>query len=147
MDTDKLNKLALGYTWDNGIVTSPGKFEGESISTLYYYDAYLNGNGAVMEVSKEEREALGLHESDQWVYVAESNDGFVSLEFYMTQEQAEARDAEESEEEEEEQAEEDADPVYCPMCDSGDSSVLGTLGKRVYYRCTACGMDYSHIVN
>ena len=54
-------------------------------------------------------------------------------------------DYEENEEETEE--EQYSDPVYCPICDSGDSSVLGTLGKRVYYRCTACGMDYSHIVN
>jgi len=50
----------------------------------------------------------------------------------------------ENEEEEEEQNEQDTNPAYCPICDSGDSTVLGTLGKRVYYRCTACGMDFSH---
>jgi hypothetical protein len=92
MDKNELAKLAKGYTWRDGIIVSCGKFEGETLATLYYYDAYLNGNSTVMEVSKEEREALGLHESDQWVYVAESNDGFVSLEFYMAQEQADARD-------------------------------------------------------
>ena len=46
--------------------------------------------------------------------------------------------------EDDDQQEQDESPVYCPMCDSGDSSVLGTLGKRVHYRCNECGMYFSH---
>jgi len=80
-------EIRSGYTFSrNGIVTSPGKFEGESIATLYYYDAFLNGDGPVFEVSDEEKSAFDI--DSPFVYLAESNDGFVSLEFYETLKQA-----------------------------------------------------------
>jgi len=31
------------YTIENGIITNPGKFEGEPVYAPYFYDAYLNG--------------------------------------------------------------------------------------------------------
>jgi len=84
-------EIRSGYTFSrNGVVTSPGKFEGESIATLYYYDAYLNGGDTVFQVTDDEKSAFDI--DSPFVYLAESNDGFVSLEFYETLEQAELRD-------------------------------------------------------
>ena len=86
-------EIRNGYTFDRwGHVRNPGKFEGESIATLYYYDAYLNGGEVVFEVSDEEKQAFDIESS--FVYLAESNDRFVSLEFYDTRDEAEERDAE-----------------------------------------------------
>lgn len=83
-------ELRNGYTFNRyGIVTSPGKFEGETIATLYYYDAFLNGEGAVFEVTEEERKAFDISEETKFVYLHESNDGFVSLEYHDTREEAE----------------------------------------------------------
>jgi hypothetical protein len=80
-------EIRSGYTFSrNGIVTSPGKFEGETIATLYYYDAFLNSDDTVFEVSDEEKSAFGI--DSPFVYLAESNDGFASLEFYNTLEDA-----------------------------------------------------------
>ena len=94
--TATLELLKEGYTFDNqGIIRDPGKFEGKTLATLYYYDCFLNGDGVVMEVSEEERTAFDLAEDDKFVYLAESNDGFVSLEFYATREQAEEREGDE----------------------------------------------------
>jgi len=36
--------------------------------------------------------------------------------------------------------------TYCPICGSSQTWSIGTLGKIVYYRCAACGMDFSHTV-
>lgn len=89
-------EIRFGYTFTRqGIVTSPGKFEGESIATLYYYDCFLNGDGTVFDVSQEESEAFDIDK--KFVYLHESNDGFVSLEFYDFQEDAEKRESEEFE--------------------------------------------------
>jgi len=32
--------------------------------------------------------------------------------------------------------------VYCPICD-GNGVYLGALGKREYFRCESCGMEFS----
>lgn len=42
------------------------------------------------------------------------------------------------------QALQDENPSYCPICDSGDSQVLGALGLLVHFRCNGCGIEFSH---
>lgn len=91
-----LKELANGYNFNHGIITNPGKFEGESLATLYYYDCYLNGQGEVMQVSDEEKRVFNLSESDNWIYLAESNDGFVSLVYFEDEESANKYSYEES---------------------------------------------------
>lgn len=86
-------ELRYGYEFNrHGIVTSPGKFEGESIATLYYYDCFLNGGDTIFDVSQEESDAFDIQ--SKFVYLQESNDGFVSLVCFDFQEQAEAYQAE-----------------------------------------------------
>lgn len=33
--------------------------------------------------------------------------------------------------------------VPCPMC-YGDALLMGCLGRLVWYRCEACGVDFNH---
>ena len=46
--------------------STPGRYEGETAATAYFYEAYLNGDGeglddySLFSVSDEEREAFGL---------------------------------------------------------------------------------------
>lgn len=30
----------------------------------------------------------------------------------------------------------------CPLCNSTENTFLGTLGKKEWYRCQCCGIDY-----
>jgi hypothetical protein len=94
--TKKLAELRKGYTFNHSAITNPGKFEGEGIATLYYYDCYLNGGEGVFQVTDEERKEFKLSPTDKWVYLAESNDGFCSLVFFETEEAANKYEYEES---------------------------------------------------
>lgn len=95
MNKDDVKKEALriceeaGYTVKNGIIQNLGKFEREPIETVYFYDCMLNGDGAVMKISQAEKEAFELTISDNWVYVHEDSQGFVTLEYYVKQVDAE----------------------------------------------------------
>lgn len=89
----KLQAKNNGYELDSfGHIKNPGKFEGEHYSILYFYEGYLNGGDTVMELTEEEKAEYGINAN--FVYLAESNDGFLSLEFYDTREEAEKRDIE-----------------------------------------------------
>lgn len=99
--------------WDSG---GPGKFEGEGIATLYFYDAMMNGCGDShgsgeetvadsFDIGEEDREILGdLIPPDAAVAVLfHSSSGFETLEF-ATREEFDTWEAELDEEEEEEEA-------------------------------------------
>jgi uncharacterized Zn finger protein len=32
--------------------------------------------------------------------------------------------------------------AFCPMCNNESQNVLGVLGRKLYYRCECCGMDF-----
>lgn len=34
----------------------------------------------------------------------------------------------------------DYEPLYCIMCDS-ELVILGVLGKKIWYKCRACGLE------
>lgn len=63
-------------------ILSPGKFEGEHVSTLVFYDHYMNGghsyedgDSIVFELTEEERKHLG---NNSPLYVLRvTDDGFV----------------------------------------------------------------------
>lgn len=82
-------ELRYGYEFNrHGIVTSAGKFEGESIATLYYYDCFLNGGDVVFEITAEERQAFDIGIGYTHVYLGESDYGFVHLYFCTSEEEA-----------------------------------------------------------
>ncbi len=85
-------EIRSGYTFSrDGIVTSPGKFEGESIETLYYYDCFINGDGCIFEITTEEAEAFDI--DSPYVYLGETGDGFAYLVECETLEEAEDLEA------------------------------------------------------
>lgn len=80
----KLAELIEDHEWNpSGRVSSPGKFLGEPLETLYFYDAFLNGDGR----GNEEATFFDLTEIEKQVFVAppgatsymvlETNEGFV----------------------------------------------------------------------
>ena len=93
-------EMRYGYNFSrSGIVKSPGKFEGESIATLYYYDCMLNGGGTIFEVSAEEQKAFDIGPAYTNVYLYESEYGFVHLYFCTSLADAEEMSKENSQNE------------------------------------------------
>jgi hypothetical protein len=83
---DAVKKLVEdgGYTLENDVISDLGKFEGEHVMTLYFYDAHMNGDGEqyegndlAFEVSDEEAEAFEIAKGAQ-VILCFSEQGFVS---------------------------------------------------------------------
>lgn len=71
-----------GYTVSAAnTVLSPGKFEGEHVSTLYFWDCYMNGDGQsegdliIFDLSESEREHLDLPRNEYRMRV--DDNGFV----------------------------------------------------------------------
>jgi hypothetical protein len=91
-----------GYTEQDGVITSPGKFEGEPVEVLYYYHLMLEGASsdegegwAAFEVTPEEAEEFDLSPDAEVAVLTEDESGFVSL-AYTTQEDFERfRDSQE----------------------------------------------------
>lgn len=103
MDAQLLVKLVpdeirYGYTFTRqGMVKGPGKFKGESIATLYYYDQYGNGGDTIFEISDEERKAFDIGAGYTHVYLYESEQGFCHLYFCTSLAEAEEMESDEFE--------------------------------------------------
>lgn len=37
--------------------------------------------------------------------------------------------------------------IFCPACNAEAARYLGQLGRRLHYKCTACGWLFSKAVN
>ena len=96
--TKKCRKLSKGYEFypKTLIVKSAGKFEGETIATLYYYDCFLNGGEVVFEISGDEKQAFLIGDGYKYVYLYESDNGFVHLYFCTSRAKAEAMESEDT---------------------------------------------------
>lgn len=91
-------EILSGYEFDQHFnVKGPGKFEGESVIALYYYDCFLNGGDTIFTISEEERDAFGIGSGYTHVYLYESEQGFVHPYFCTSQEEAEAMESEDFE--------------------------------------------------
>ena len=73
-----------GYDVHDGIIRSPGKFEGEAQYAPYFYDALLNGfadtdegDVATFEVNDDDRKLFPELADVQNVYLWESDQGFI----------------------------------------------------------------------
>jgi len=72
------------YKVKHGLITDPGKFEGEPIFAPYYYSLGLEGWASADEdgiyefdVDDEDREAFPALKDVSVVFLTESDDGFV----------------------------------------------------------------------
>lgn len=73
-----------GYDVRDGIIRSPGKFEGEPTYAPYFYDALLNGfadtdegDVATFDVTDDDRALFPELKDVQHVYLWESEQGFI----------------------------------------------------------------------
>lgn len=81
----KIHELSKEYTLNrNGYIQNPGKFEGEHVSTLYWYELSLDGGDC--EFTVEAQDLIELAEFNDRVLVGsrvnlfEDDQGFVSIE-------------------------------------------------------------------
>ena len=78
------NDILKNYEIINGMILSPGKFEGEMLYVPYYWDLFLNGgadsdNGKVLtfNVSDEDKVQFPELKKRKKVRLMEREDGFV----------------------------------------------------------------------
>lgn len=88
---DKVDELSADYSVDEirsphtGHIVSLGKFQGQPVEALYWYDAMMNGDGemiqeyTVFEADADEQQFFGMPKDERFVFLYESNDGFVSI--------------------------------------------------------------------
>ena len=70
------------FTVKNGIICNPGKFEGEKLSTPYFYDIYLNGGDWIIEIKPEDKQLFkDIPENFKYAIVLEDDQGFITVEF------------------------------------------------------------------
>jgi hypothetical protein len=86
-------EIETEYTVENGIITSPGKFENEPVYAPYFYDALLNGFAddddgeyAMFHVTEDDINEFPELTSVKMVELYESSDGFVFCELTYKEE-------------------------------------------------------------
>lgn len=94
------------YTVENGIIRSPGKFEGEPVYAPDFYDAAMDGCGedlAYMDdgwgefttliaiEDSDRKEWPEIDHSEMFALVTESNQGFVSVQLLTENEATKVR--------------------------------------------------------
>jgi hypothetical protein len=66
----------------NGLIVSPGKFESEPLSTPYFYEIMLDGEGSKIRITDEDRQQFSsIPLTASWAIVIEDSQGFVTVEF------------------------------------------------------------------
>jgi len=87
---EQTEHLAQDYEIENGIIKSPGKFEGEFIHSLYFYDCVMNGGGDeiissyldseriidVFNLTDSEKDAFPILTNANTVHCIEDDNGF-----------------------------------------------------------------------
>lgn len=80
----KRQEIEQDYDVKNGVIHSPGKFEGEAVYVPFYWDAYLNGGAdedldsyLIFNVTNEDRAQFPELAGVQTVKLYEREDGFV----------------------------------------------------------------------
>ena len=143
-----IKQLESEFDVKNGIITNPGKFEGETLATPFYYEIMLDGEGDIIEIEVSERAGFDIDDKYNFVVVCESSDGFASLEWHESRESAEQSyyDLESDDDGNNTDIAED-DSQYdesesCSMC-NGRGIPLGSLGFIKYFRCESCGWEFS----
>jgi hypothetical protein len=95
-----ITELEKEFTVKNGIIQSPGKFENEPLSTPFYYDLMLNGEGEFITIEPSDRFHFSNIPDDKNIaYVTEDSQGFASVEFLNMEDQEEIEEYNEEDEE------------------------------------------------
>ena len=83
-----ITALKKEFRVKDGIIQNPGKFEGEPLSTPFYWDLMMNGEGEFITIEPSDRVHFQNIPDDKDVaHVVEDNQGFVSVEFLESEEE------------------------------------------------------------
>ena len=83
-----ITDLQNEFTVKNGLIQNPGKFENEPLSTPFYYDLMLNGEGEFIDIEPSDRVQFPNIPDDKTIaYVTEDDQGFVTIEFLNAEEE------------------------------------------------------------
>lgn len=85
-----ITELELEFTVKNGRIQNPGKFENEPLSTPFFYDLMLNGEGEFIDIEPSDRVQFpNIPDDKDIAYVTEDDRGFVTIEFLTDEDIAE----------------------------------------------------------
>jgi len=87
----EITKIESEYTVKDGIIVSPGKFEGESIATVYFYNTLGEIGGDYTEISEEERTVFEIDSQYDYAVILTDDSGFTYLEYANSESHAEDR--------------------------------------------------------
>jgi len=77
-----ITDLKKEFTVKNGIIQNTGKFEGEPLSTSFYYDLMLNGEGEFITIEPSDRiQFSNIPKDSNIAFVTEDEQGFANIEF------------------------------------------------------------------
>lgn len=88
-EKSEIEKIQSEYTVKNGIIINPGKFEGESIATVYFYGVMLDGfldDCDCCALDKSDYELFDISSDKKYAHLTEDSNGFVYLE-YLTEDE------------------------------------------------------------
>ena len=93
METARQMADAEGYEYNaDGIITSPGRYEGEHVDVLYWHSLAENGEGDPtyegdmvvadrIPIFAEDRNYVSVPEGAQYVVISCSDEGFVHFDY------------------------------------------------------------------
>lgn len=88
-----ITDLRKEFKVKNSIIQDFGKFEGEPLSTPFYYDLMLNGEGEFITIEPSDRiQFTNIPDDKQIAYVTETEQGFVRIEFFNDEEAKECEE-------------------------------------------------------
>jgi hypothetical protein len=91
-----ITDLEKEFIVKNGIIQNPGKFEGEPLSTPFYYDIMVNGEGEFITIEPSDRVQFpNIPDNKEIAYVTEDENGFASIEFLNDEDISEFEEEEE----------------------------------------------------
>lgn len=86
--TKTITELESEFTVKNGVIQNQGKFEGEPLSTPFYYDLMLNGEGEFIDIEASDRVQFpNIPDDKDIAYVTEDEQGFVTIVFLESDEE------------------------------------------------------------
>jgi hypothetical protein len=76
-----ITDLKKEFMVENGIIKNPGKFEGEPLSTPFYYDLMINGIEGITIEPSDRIQFPNIPGNKEIAWVTEDENGFANVEF------------------------------------------------------------------
>lgn len=142
-------KIESEYSVKDGIIVSPGKFEGESIATVYFYNCTNEFGGDYSIISDEERAIFNIDPSFDCAVILTDNSGFTYLEYVVNESHAEDRVNEWYNEDGDFEEDESEESGRCSQCEAMmingvycHETGCPEAWKTEEVKCRNCGFDF-----